>query len=85
METKKITIKCSDGTELKGLLWGNNAAWICKCGELNGDVTGDKGPYRIVACSCGRKYKIVSSKNQNGRWHLGPAKDIILKFDINEE
>ena len=70
MKTKKTTVIFPDKTEGKGLLWGNNAAWICKCGELLGNWTGDDD--YIVHCECGRVYEIERES------HLG--RSLGIKF-----
>ena len=81
MDKKDIKIKHPNGKMYKGLLWGNNAAWICKCGNLLGDLTGTKETkgVRGVSCSnCGARYKITSYPNKKHRMHLGRAKDVKL-------
>lgn len=58
--------------ETKGLIWGNNAAWMCvKCGRLHGNRTGDS-EYK-VQCRCGVRYEIKRGQNKNGHLDLGPA------------
>ena len=71
MKTEKITIKCPDGKPLKGLIWGNNAAWICKCDELCGNRTGDTEC--IVFCECGCVYEIQRGLNKNNNPNLAKA------------
>ena len=81
MRTTKIRVHDTNGSPInssKGLLCGNNAAWLCtECGELLGSRTGDSE--YIVECTsslCEVKYEIVRAENKNGRLHLGPAKGI---------
>ena len=74
MKTEKTTVIFPDKTEGKGLLWGNNAAWICKCGELLGNRTAD-GEH-TVHCECGRDYEIERAPNKNGKLNLGAATGI---------
>ena len=59
MKTPKteIAIPCQGGDPLQGLLWGNNAALICRCGKLLGSNTSDE--QYIIICKCGREYEIL--------------------------
>ena len=71
-ETK---VKFPDGKETQCLLWGNNAAWICQCGELLGERTAqdehiDK---QIVKCHCGKQYEITRGKNKKRNYNQGKA------------
>jgi len=40
---------------------GNNAAWQCLCGRVL--LGPHEGLYRIPACFCGRKFRIVRGKH----------------------
>lgn len=74
-----IFVKDADGqdTQMRGLIWGNNAAWVCQCDELNGDITADgEGSDRVIECSCKRQYEIVRTRNTKGGWNRGAAIDI---------
>lgn len=84
MKTKKTTIDCPDGTELKGLLWGNNAAWICKCGEWLGNRTAqcEKRTVQLVVCDkCGLKYGIVPGLNDSNNYYLGSVESVHVITD----
>jgi len=78
METQTVLITDQKGNTIdmsKGLIWGNNAAWLCtECGELLGNRTGDT-EFR-VKCKCTAEYEIERNENKNGKLHLGPAKGI---------
>jgi hypothetical protein len=54
-----VPIRWRDGPETPGRGVGNNAAWICRCGEVM------LGPYRysIDPCpGCGRRFRVVRGK-----------------------
>ena len=75
METTNVALNNSAGKLVdgsRGLIWGNNAAWLCvKCGKLLGNRTGDT-EFRVT-CSCASRYEIVRGRNKSGSLHLGPA------------
>ena len=86
MKTRKTIIQGPGGKPLQCLLWGNNASWICQCGELLGNRTaGSKKPkIKAVRCSndqCRLTYGIVSGLNDSGNYQFGPAKSVRLIVD----
>jgi len=81
MKTTKVHITNYDGIpidESKALVWGNNAAWVCSCGELLANRTGDS-ECKVICSKCGKKYEIERAKNKSGRYHLGAAQGIKQK------
>ena len=78
MKTTKAFIQDSHGNPILksvALIWGNNAAWLCKeCGELLGNRTGET-EYRVECTNnnCRAEYEIVRKPNKSGKMHLGPA------------
>ena len=81
MKHEHITIKGPNNSLLKGLLWGNNVAWICECDTLNGSITSGRKDCNVkrVCClneKCQWQYEITSSKNDKGNFLRGPARDI---------
>ena len=94
METRKTIIQGhgdkpmvgADGKPLQCLLWGNNAAWICQCGELLGNRTAEskKQKVKAVCCpndQCRLTYGIVPGLNDSGNYQLGPAESVHLIVD----
>jgi hypothetical protein len=75
VETTEFEVLGIDGKALKGtrgLIWGNNASWLCVgCDRLSGNRTGET-EFRVT-CPCGHKYEILRSPNKNGSLDLGPA------------
>lgn len=75
METKKRSITGPDRKPIhnsKALIWGNNAAWLCECGELLGNRTGDT-EYQVKCINCEAEYGIERKENRSGNLHLGAA------------
>jgi hypothetical protein len=79
METTAVQLIDGAGQPIsgsRGLIWGNNAAWLCaKCDRLLGNRTGDT-EFR-VSCACGARYEIKRGENKSGNRHLGPAVGIL--------
>jgi len=81
MKTIKVHIADYEGTPIdasKALVWGNNAAWVCPCGELLANRTGDS-EYQVMCSKCGVKYEIERAKSKSGSLHLGAAQGIKQK------
>ena len=81
MKTRNVQLKDQSNSPIagsKGLVWGNNAAWLChRCSTLNGGRTGDTE--HVVQCSgCESEFVIERAENRSGRLHLGPAVGISL-------
>ena len=81
MGYKPIIIKGPNNSSLKGLLWGNNVAWICECGTLNGHITSGFVDCNVKQERCLNKkcqwwYEITSSKNKSNNFRYGPAQNI---------
>lgn len=79
MDTMPVLIQDSIGQPIansKGLIWGNNAAWLCvECDRLLGNRTAE-GEHLVNCLSCGTRYEILRAPNRNGRLHLGRATGI---------
>lgn len=53
-----VVVVWQDGTETSGRAVGNNAAWLCKCGEVL--LGPHEGLYGIDPCPrCRRRYRIA--------------------------
>jgi hypothetical protein len=77
MQTRRDSVRDVRGDPIPGstgLLWGNNAAWLCvDCKQLLGNRTDDDFQ---LQCDCGTRYEIVRGLNRNGRTFLGRALEI---------
>ena len=78
MKTVEAFIKDKDGNPIgnsKGLLWGNNAAWLCtECFELLVNRTGDMEFHvKCANVNCMAEYEIERKQNRKGSLHLGAA------------
>ena len=85
MKHEEIKIEMPDGKPLDGLMWGNNAAWICKCGKLLGDRTAQKkartiNPVRCRNDNCRLLYGIVPRMNSKG-YYNGSAVESVCFID----
>ncbi len=61
-----VPVRWRDGEEAVGRGVGNNAAWICKCGEVLLGPHEDR--YQIGPCpnsECGRNYRIRRGEKPN--------------------
>jgi hypothetical protein len=86
MKTKRVPILNQNGNPISetkallwGLLWGNNAAWLCvKCGELVGSRTGSSEKSKTIECSYGQTYLLLAKPNRTGLFNKGSAEAVVL-------
>jgi hypothetical protein len=78
MKTKRVKI-IGASKNIKALLWGNNAAWLCEsCGELVGARTSSNSKMQTICCECGQTYGLIADLNRKGTFNKGPAKAVKL-------
>jgi hypothetical protein len=61
-EFYSVPVKWRDGAETLGRAVGNNAAWLCRCGEIL--LGPHEGLYQIDACpGCGKRFRVRRGKS----------------------
>ena len=59
---REIKLRCRDGTTIEAAALGNNAAWICPCGDRETPLLGSLGRRQWIEMkcqSCGRRYSVT--------------------------
>lgn len=59
---RDVPVEWIDGKRGTGKALGNNAAWVCKCGDLMLGTTAYAGD----PCQCGRRFVLVAEDDKKG-------------------